>query len=103
MTYESLLVILEMWYRLHYKKSIGSQLTPEQKQSVIMRISDLTLERAIWMDHKTDYRKQFPELTPYITNGVPLTGLYLTAIMKEIFQELHPENAKQIGIFQGGL
>ena len=54
----------EMWYRMHYKEKIGPNLTPEQKQSIIMRISDLTLESAIWLDRKTDYKNQFPELKP---------------------------------------
>jgi hypothetical protein len=63
-----------------------------------MRISNLTLEHAIWQDRETDFKDQFPELAPLVSKIVPLSGLYLVSIMKEIFSELHPEQAKNIGV-----
>ena len=93
----------EFFYREHYRQHMSKNLTDEQKKSVIMRISDLTLESAIWLDRETDYKQKFPELAPFVSSSAKLSGLYLVAIMKEIFQELNPESAKNIGVFQRGL
>lgn len=99
---ELLLSMAEFHYRQHYKEKISQHLNKEQKNDIIHRISDLTLERAIWEDRDTDYKTQFPELEFYISKQVPLSGLYLCAIMKEIFQEINPETAKNIGVYQKG-
>ena len=81
----------EYFYGLHYKEHIAPNLTQEQKQDIAKRISNLTLEKAIWFDRDTDYKAQFPEIAQYVTDGVPLSGLYLCAIMKEIVKEFNPK------------
>lgn len=93
----------EFWYRLHYKEHITQHLTPEQKEDIAERISNLTLQKAIWLDRDTDYKDQFPEIAPHVTKSVSLSGLYLVAIMKEILQELNPQTAENIGIYQKGI
>jgi len=80
--------IPEFWYRLHYHERISDKLSDEQKISVLKRISDLTLRIAIWRDSDTDYREDFPEIAPYVTKEIPLSGLYLIAIMKGILNEI---------------
>ena len=78
----------EGMYRLHYQQTMSSNLTGEEKEDIAQRISRLTLRSPIWLDGKKDYREDFPELTPFISKGVPLTGVYLVAIMKGIVDEL---------------
>jgi len=85
---DAVLFASEAWYRLHYRERIGPHLTREQKISVMQRISELTLGNPIWMDRETDYREKFPEIAPYVSKDVPLTGLYLVAILKEIILEV---------------
>ena len=100
MAFEMLMNMAEFHYREHYKQHISKNLTKKQKEAIMKKISNMTLESAIWMDRDTDYKKDFPEIAPYVTESVPLSGLYLVAIMKEIFQELNPTTAKNIGIYQ---
>ena len=75
-----------MFYLQHYHMAISKHLTREQKVSVAKRISELTLHEPIWQDRVTDYSEQFPELAPHI--NVRLSGLYLTAIIKGIVEDL---------------
>jgi len=81
----------EYFYGLHYKEHMAPNLTEQQKLDVAKRISNLTLEKAIWLNQDTDYKQQFPEIAQYVTDGVPLSGLYLVAIMKEIVKEFNPK------------
>lgn len=79
-----------------YKKDVAPNLTKEQKDAVMRRVSDLTLESAIWMDRETNHIEQFPELKPHSHSGT-ISGLQLCVVMQEIFKELMPEQAKTIG------
>ena len=74
-------------YEQWYKKDVASHLTEEQKDSVMRRVSDMTLEEAIWLDHETNFIEQFPELKPYSHNG-KISGLQLVAVMDAIFNEI---------------
>lgn len=76
----------EYWYRKHYHEKIKDKLTKKQKMDIAQRISDLTLRRPIWFDKDIDYSDDFPEIKPYIS--VPLSGLYLCAIMRGIIEDL---------------
>lgn len=80
--------IAEFWYGLHYQKEIRDNLSDKQKLSLLNRISDLTLRKAIWIDPDKDYRQEFPEIAPYVSKEVPLSGLYLVAIMKGILSDI---------------
>ena len=76
------------WYGQHYREKMSPQFTKDQKLDIANRISQLTLRSAIWLDRNKDYRDQFPELDPYVSKSVPLSGLYLCAIMEEIVKEI---------------
>lgn len=78
-----------------YKWDVAPNLTKEQKDAVMRRVSDLTLEEAIWMN-RTNYIEQFPELKPYSHSGY-ISGLQLCVVMNAIFKELMPEAAKTFG------
>jgi len=88
---DAVLFSAEAWYRLHYRQYIKPHLTRQQKIDIARRISDLTLRAPIWLDPEKDYRDQFPEIAPYVSKGVPLTGLYLVAILEEIVLEMRGE------------
>jgi len=78
----------EFWYRLHYQNEISDKLSNDQKISLLKRISALTLRKPIWMDPDRDYRTEFPEIAPYVTKGIPLSGLYLCAIMRGLLSDI---------------
>lgn len=78
----------ESMYRLHYREKMSDNLSSEDKQNVLKRISDLTLKNPVWLDPDKDHREDFPEIAPYVSKGIPLSGLYLVSIMKELFNEI---------------
>lgn len=82
-------------YTSWYKKDVAPNLTPEQKKAVVLRISDKTLESAIWLDHETNFIEEFPELAPY-SHTKSISGLQLCAVYEAIFRELYPEASKGI-------
>lgn len=94
--YNSMLEMTKFWYKEWYRKDVKANLTKEQKDAVMRRISDLTLEEPIWDDRKTDFTEQFPELKPY--SHTRISGLELVAVMEEIFEELHGEISKPEGM-----
>lgn len=79
----------KFWYTSWYEQDVKPHLTKEQKDAVMRRISDLTLESAIWLDRDTNYIEQFPELKPY-SHKPDISGLQLVAVMEAIFKELYP-------------
>lgn len=82
-------------YTNWYKKDVAPNLTKEQKDAVMRRVSDMTLEEAIWLDHETNYIEQFPELEPYSHNK-KISGMQLCAVMEAIFRELYPDASKAV-------
>lgn len=84
---EAIETMAKFWYAEWYRKEVAPHLTKEQKETVIHRISDLTLESAIWLDRK-NFIDQFPELKPY-SNKPDISGLQLVAVMEAIFEELY--------------
>ena len=74
-------------YRSWYKKQVAPHLTKEQKETVAKHISELTLERVIWLDRDTDFTDQFPELKKYSNSGT-ISGLQLVSVMECIVTEL---------------
>ena len=83
-----------MWYKMHYQQAISPSLTLDQKLSIANKIGQLTLREPIWADRDTDRKGEFPELAPFV--NVPLSGLYLCAILDGIVGEFrdspHGEN-----------
>jgi len=80
-------IMAQVHYRLWYKKDVSPHLTKEQKEDVAKRISELTLESAIWLDRDTNYIEQFPELEPF-SNTKKISGLQLCKVMECIVAEL---------------
>ena len=76
------------YYGMHYQEHISQTLTQEQKHDIVKRISKLTLRSPIWLDKDEDYKDRFPEIANLVSEGIPLSGLYLCAIMGEIVKEL---------------
>lgn len=75
------------FYELWYKQHVSSNLSNSEKHDLANRISELTLKSPIWIDKKTNYIEQFPELKPYSTNQF-ISGLQLCAVMGAIVKEL---------------
>lgn len=73
------------FYGQHYREKIAPNLSIEQKQAIVKRISDLTLYEPFQLAGK-DYADRFPELKPYI--NASLSGLYLVTIMEGMMNDL---------------
>src|SRR3972149_1970828 len=67
-----------------------------QKEKLLKKISDVLLEKPITMAGIAFDKKEFPELAPYM-HTEKLSGLQLYAVMTELFAELNPKQAKEIG------
>jgi len=85
-----------MFYADWFKKEVSPHLTKEQKQKLLMKISDISLEKPIFEAGIKFKKSEFPELAPY-AHTEEISGLQLYAVMTELFAELHPESAKAIG------
>lgn len=79
--------IAKFWYRNWYVNEVSPNLTRKQKETILRRISDLTLKAPIWLDRKTNYRDHFPELKPYAHTEI--SGLQLVSVMEACFEELY--------------
>lgn len=79
--------IVTLWYREHYDEKIAPNLTIDQKREIALRISDLSLWEPFAFTGK-DYSSRFPELRPFISEGVPLSGYYLVGILEGIVSDL---------------
>jgi len=84
-------------YRSWFRKEVSGTLTREEKQKIVEAISELTLQRPIWLDKETDYgeMEQFKKLKPewYCKDERhihtrKISGLQLLAVMEEIMLEL---------------
>ena len=80
-------IMAQAHYRLWYKEDVAPHLDKKTKHNVAMRISELTLRDPIWLDHKTNYIEDFPELKPYSSTG-KISGLQLCKVMECIVAEL---------------
>lgn len=85
-----------MFYAQWYQEEIKPKLSKKEKEKLLMKISDISLEKPITELNVNFDKKEFPELVPY-THTEKITGLQLYAVMTELFEELHPKQAKQIG------
>jgi len=82
-----LMAIPKAHYTLWYQAQVSENLSTKAKILVAKRISELTLKSAIWLDKKTNYIGQFPELYAYSNSG-HISGLQLCAVMEAIVKEL---------------
>lgn len=85
-----------MFFADWYRKDVSPNLTKEQKEKLLMKISDWSLEHNITVPSIKVEKDKFPELAPFM-HTEKLTGLQLYAVMTELFAELHPEMSKKIG------
>jgi len=88
--FEAMAGMAQFWYREHYDNKIGPALSIEQKRELAEKISDLTLYEPFQFSGK-DYSKRFPELALFVSKGVELSGLYLTAILEGLVADLQRE------------
>lgn len=78
-----------MFYDGWFREDVSPNLTMEQKEALLKKLSDLSLERAFWLD--TDIPlNDFPELKPY-AHTENFSGTQLYAVMTAVFNELHPD------------
>jgi len=85
-----------MFFAAWYKKDVSPHLTRDQKEKLLKKISDYSLEHPMAVPNIEIDKKEFPELAPFM-HTEKLSGLQLYAVMSELFAELHPEQAKVIG------
>ena len=85
-----------MFYADWYKTDVSPHLTKDQKEKLLKKLSDFSLERPITGVNIEFDKEEFPELAPFM-HTEKLSGLQLYAVMTELFNELHPEAAKSIG------
>ena len=79
--------IATFWYGIHYREKISPALTVDQKRELAKKISDLTLYEPFQFTGK-NYAKRFPELKPFVTRGVELSGLYLAAVLEGLVSDI---------------
>jgi hypothetical protein len=77
-----------MFYAQWYNEDVKKHLTKEQKEKLMRKISDISLEKPIFMAGIDFDKKDFPELAPY-SHTEKISGLQLYAVMTEIFNELY--------------
>jgi hypothetical protein len=91
--YETMAMMPMMMFSSWYKKDVAPHLTKKEKEALLKKISDLSLERDITAPELEVEKKNFPELAPYM-HTEKLSGLQLYAVMQELFGELHGKKAK---------
>lgn len=85
-----------MFYASWYKKDVKKHLTKQEKEKLLRKISDISLEKPIMTAGVEFEKKEFPELAPY-AHTEKISGLQLLAVMTELFHELYPKQASVIG------
>jgi len=84
------------FYAQWYREDVSPKLSKEQKEKLLQKLSDLSLEQAIHIPGLQFNKEQFPELAPFM-HTEKLSGRQLYAVICELFEELHPEQSKTIG------
>jgi hypothetical protein len=77
-----------MMYASWYKEEVSKKLTRKQKEKLLRKISDISLEKPIHTIGIEFDKKEFPELAPY-SHTEKISGLQLYAVMTEIFNEIY--------------
>jgi hypothetical protein len=83
-----------MMYASWYKEEVSPHLTRKQKEKLLKKISDISLERPISYAGIEFDKKKFPEMAPY-SHTKKISGLQLYAVMTEIFNELYKGKAME--------
>jgi hypothetical protein len=86
-----------IFYAQWYNEDVKKHLSRKQKEALLMKISNISLEKDITSAHGSEFKKsEFPELAPFM-HTEKLSGLQLYAVMTELFHELHAKQAKVLG------
>jgi hypothetical protein len=81
-----------MFYASWYIEDVAPHLSKKQKEKLLRKISDISLEKPIYIAGVEFPKKEFPELAPY-AHTEKISGLQLYAVMTEIFNELYKGKA----------
>jgi len=84
-----------MFYASWYRKDVSPHMTRPEKEKLLKKISDYSLEHPMAVPNVEIDKKEFPELAPFM-HTEKLSGLQLYAVMSELFYELHPQHRKAI-------
>lgn len=84
-----------LYYRMWYQEDVRSNLSEDEKQSILSKISEISLEISIYLPNIEIEKSRIPELAPY-TQLRKFTGRQLMAVMEEIFRELGKNDKKII-------
>jgi len=91
------LLSLDMtFYAEWYREDVSPNLSKEQKEKLLMKISELSLEVPIHQPGIKIPKHQFPELILFM-HTEQLSGRQLYAVYCELFEELRPEQSKRLG------
>jgi len=88
--------MLDFLYGDWYAKDVSPNLTKPQKVALLHKISDCTLDHPVGVGIDVD-RDAFPELRPFM-HTEKLSSVQLTVVMKGLFREVMPKEAKRSGI-----
>lgn len=86
----------DFFYGQWYVEDVSPNLSKAQKEKLLHKISDWTLENPIGVGVEVD-KKDFPELAPFM-HTEKLSSLQLVSVMKGLFKELRPKQAKAIDV-----
>lgn len=92
---EAMLFMPDYFYTQWYEQDVSPKLTMPQKKKLLMKISDFSLEVNITEPNVVVSKDKFPELAPFM-HTESLSGLQLYAVMKGLFREVNPKQAKAV-------
>jgi hypothetical protein len=84
-----------LYYRMWYQEDVRDNLSEGQKEAVLNKISELSLEMPIFQPNIEIEKSRIPELAKYTRLG-KFTGRQIMAVMEEIFNELGKNDGKVI-------
>jgi hypothetical protein len=87
----------DFFFTQWYDEDVSPHLTMPQKKKLLMKISDYSLEHNITEPNVEIDKSVFPELAPFM-HTEKLSGLQVYAVMKGLFREVKPKEAKRIDL-----
>lgn len=74
-------------YEFWYKQKVSSNLTDDEKLTLVKKISELSLRQPIFLPNLDFPLEDFPEIAPF-TSLDKFTGMQLYVVFTEIMREL---------------
>ena len=84
-----------MFYTEWYKKDVSPNLTEQQKEKLLKKISDYSLENVITTAGIKIPSEEFPELKPF-SHTSKFSGMQIYTVMSEMFNELYGHKTKSL-------